>query len=106
MIFFSTVKIRFDGTYRDCILEYVSSGGSCTNQNFTVPKESKLSLVALSSLQLLIDTNNAIVDFNGTKCVSNVNGNFDTVRITESNATMTESSILVLVLLFFICQVV
>lgn len=94
------MKIRFDGTYRDCFLEYVSSGGSCTNQNFTVPKESKLSLVALSSLQLLIDTNNAIVNFNGTKCVSNVNG------ITESNATMSESSILVLVLLFFICQVV
>lgn len=100
------MKIRFDGTYRDCFLEYVSSDGSCTNQNFTVPKESKLSLVALSSLQLLIDTNNAIVNFNGTKCVSNVNGNFDTVRITESNATMSESSILVIVLLFFICQVV
>lgn len=105
-IFFFTVKIRFQGTYRDCILEYASSSGSCTNQNSTVPKENKLSLAALSSIKLLIDTTNAIVVFNGTKCVSNGNGNFDAVRNTKSTATMTEYSILVIVLFLFICQVV
>lgn len=62
-----------------------------------------MSLVVLLLLELLIDINNVIVDFNGMKCVLNVNGNFDIVRIIEFNVIMLESSIFVFVLFFFIC---
>lgn len=51
----------------------------------------------------MIDINNVIVNFNGMKCVLNVNGNFDIVRIIEFNVIMLESSIFVFVLFFFIC---
>lgn len=62
-----------------------------------------MSLVVLLLLELLIDINNVIVNFNGMKCVLNVNGNFDIVRIIEFNVIMLESSIFVFVLFFFIC---
>lgn len=62
-----------------------------------------MSLVVLLLLELLIDINNVIVNFNGMKCVLNVNGNFDIVRIIEFNVIMMESSIFVFVLFFFIC---
>lgn len=62
-----------------------------------------MSLVVLLLLELLIDINNVIVDFNGMKCVLNVNGIFDIVRIIEFNVIMLESSIFVFVLFFFIC---
>lgn len=98
--------VRYEGTYRDCILDDFSENGYCMTLNAPLPKENTLRVRALSSLpKVPMDLENAVVKFNGIKCVSNINGTFDAVINIQCNAAMTECSILVIVLFFFISQV-
>lgn len=98
--------VRYEGTYRDCILDDFSENGYCTTLNASLPKENTLRVEALSSLpKVLMDLEKAVVKINGIKCVSNINGTFDAVRNIKCNAAMTECSILAIVLFYFISQV-
>lgn len=70
------VNIRYEGTFRDCLLEYTGSSSSCTNQRYTLPDDSKLRAEALSTSPYDLTPHSVTVDFSGKKCVSDVNGNF------------------------------
>lgn len=82
------IKVRYDGTYRDCILEYVSESGSCTNQKSILPEDDKLRAEALSTLPLASPS--IIVEFDGKKCVSDNNGTFFAVFKPNSKAVFIE----------------
>lgn len=89
--FFFIVKVRYDGTYRDCILEYVSESGSCTNQKSILPEDDKLRAEALSTLPLASPS--IIVEFDGKKCVSDNNGTFFAVFKPNSKAVFIECNL-------------
>lgn len=88
---FFIVKVRYDGTYRDCILEYVSESGSCTNQKSILPEDDKLRAEALSTLPLASPS--IIVEFDGKKCVSDNNGTFFAVFKPNSKAVFIECNL-------------
>lgn len=90
------IKVRYEGTYRDCFLEYVSESGFCTNQKSTLPEDSKLRAEALSTLPLA--PSSIIVDFDGKKCVSDNNGTLFAVFKPGSKAVLIESNLFVIVL--------
>lgn len=85
------IKVRYDGTYRDCILEYVSESGSCTNQKSILPEDDKLRAEALSTLPLASPS--IIVEFDGKKCVSDNNGTFFAVFKPNSKAVFIECNL-------------
>lgn len=85
------IKVRYEGTYRDCILEYVSESGFCTNQKSILPKDDKLRAEALSTLPLASPS--IIVEFDGKKCVSDNNGTFFAVFKPNSKAVFIECNL-------------
>lgn len=85
------IKVRYDGTYRDCILEYVSESGSCTNQKSILPEDDKLRAEALSTLPLASPS--IIVEFDGKKCVSDNNGTLFAVFKPNSKAVFIECNL-------------
>lgn len=89
--FFFIVKVRYVETYRDCILEYVSESGSCTNQKSILPEDDKLRAEALSTLPLASPS--IIVEFDGKKCVSDNNGTFFAVFKPNSKAVFIECNL-------------
>lgn len=70
------VNVRYEGTFRDCLLEYISASSSCANQMYTLPEDSKLRAEALSTSPHDLTPYSVTVDFSGEKCVSDANGNF------------------------------
>lgn len=94
------IEVRYEGTYRDCILEYVSGSGYCSNQKSTLPEDSKLRDEALSTLPLA--PSSVTVVFDGTKCVSDNNGTFTAVYKPVSKAVLIECNLFAIVVLFVI----
>lgn len=81
------VKVRYEGTYRDCLLEYIFASGSCTDQIAILPYGSKLRAAALSTSPYDLTSYSVTVEFNGRKCVSDKKGIF--LNKPTSSAAMT-----------------
>lgn len=102
---FCTVKVRYEGTYRDCLLENIFASGSCADQVTVLPYDSKLRAAAISTSPYDLSSYSVTVEFNGRKCVSDNQGIFLAVNKSPLIVAMTGCNMFAIVASYIISKV-
>jgi hypothetical protein len=95
---FYLVQVRFDGTYRGCLLQSVKANHSCKNQYLELPSDN------VATKDLPVDVDSAV--FNGMKCVSDEAGSFPPNWQNSNGATVLDlqKGVFINILLFISCM--
>jgi hypothetical protein len=89
------VQVRYDMTYRSCLLQNVKANSSCEKQNSELPSNDPFRVYVDSAI------------FNGRKCVSNEAGSFPPNWMEDSNGATVldlQMGVFINILLFTSCM--